>query len=210
MKLLVLIISLFVFSVSLAQENQQVDVKSQKVAVSAEDIKMIEKYLNDITTLAAPFVQEDSNGGKVSGTFYLQRPGRLRWDYSPPTPILIVAKGSLVAYYDKELDEVSHISLDDTLAGFLTRQKISFGDDGVKITGFEKKNGEILITISQDKKEDQGNLTMVFSENSMDMTRMEVIDSIGKSTVVRFQTLIYNKPLEKELFVLPRVKAKLR
>ncbi len=114
-------------------------------AVNSQDIQKIEQYLNNITTLTAPFEQEDSTGGKASGIFYLARPGRLRWDYEPPTPILIVAKGSLVAYYDKELDEVSHVSLDDTLAGFLTRKNISFGDDGVKIAGFEKKNGEILI-----------------------------------------------------------------
>ncbi len=51
---------------------------------------------------------------------------------------------------------------------------------------------------------------MVFSDTDIKLMRMEVNDSIGKTTIVRFKTLVYNKPLEKELFVLPRVKAKLR
>ncbi len=182
------------------------NVKDSKSA----DIARIEKYLNDITTLTAPFTQEDSDGGKASGTFYLERPGKLRWDYTPPTPILIVARGSRVAYYDKELDEVSNVSLDDTLAGFLTRERISFGDKGVKVTSFAKDNGEIRVAIAQNKKEDQGTLTMVFSDANMDLLRMEVLDSIGKNTVVHFSNLVYNAPIQKELFVLPRTKKKLR
>ena len=200
-----IVLSCFLLSSQVsAQEKQKVAPKN--LSANSEEIQKIEKYLNEITTLIAPFEQEDSAGGKATGTFYLARPGRLRWDYQPPTPILIVAKGSLVAYYDKELNEVSHISLDDTLAGFLTRQKISFGDDGVKILDFEKKSGETSITISQEKKEEQGNLTMFFNSTTMDLVRMEVIDSIGKTTIVRFHTPVYGKPLDKELFALPRVK----
>lgn len=208
MKYLVLILSLLLSSAAVAKEVKEAP--AAKVQANSEDIQKIEKYLNDIGTLTAPFIQEDSEGGMAEGTFYLSRPGRLRWDYAPPTPILIVAKGSLVAYYDKELDEVSHVSLDDTLAGFLTRQKISFGDDGVKIIGFEKNNGEIRVTIAQNKKEDQGSLKMVFKDSNLDLIRLEVTDSIGKNTIVRFSTLVYNKPIDKELFVLPRVKTKLR
>jgi hypothetical protein len=172
------------------------------------DIQKIEKYLNGITTLVAPFEQEDSSGGVASGIFYLERPGRLRWDYEPPTPILIVAKGSLVAYYDKEMDEVSHVSLDDTLAGFLTRKNISFGENGVKITDFDKSNGEISISITQEKKEEQGRLTMFFTEKNMDLVRMEVVDSIGKKTIISFQNPVYGKPIDKELFALPRTRPK--
>jgi len=206
MKILVVILSLFLSYSAIAQEA----VPDKNIAAHRADIEKIEKYLNDITTFVAPFEQEDSNGGRASGTFYLQRPGRLRWDYEESTPILIVAKGSLVAYYDKELDEVSHVSLDDTLAGFLTRAKISFGDNGVKITNFEKKQGEIQITITQDKKEEQGNLTMFFNEKKIDLVRMEVIDSIGKKTTVSFSSPVYGKPIDKELFALPHTKPKKR
>jgi len=206
MKILALILSLFISFSATAQEA----VDDKNISAHSGDIERIEKYLNDITTMVAAFEQEDSSGGRASGTFYLQRPGRLRWDYAPPTPILIVAKGSLVAYYDKELEEVSHVSLDDTLAGFLTRPKISFGDNGVKITKFVKKKGEIEITITQEKKEEQGNLTMFFSDKNIDLLRMEVIDSIGKKTIVSFQIPVYGKPIDKELFALPRANTKKR
>jgi len=80
----------------------------------------------------------------------------------------------------------------------------------VKVTSFAKDNGEIRVAIAQNKKEDQGTLTMVFSDANMDLLRMEVLDSIGKNTVVHFSNLVYNAPIQKELFVLPRTKKKLR
>lgn len=210
MRFLAVIFCIVMAFPAFAAVDKKVEQKKQNVESHSADIQKIEQYLNGITTLAAPFIQEDSEGTKAEGMFYLSRPGKLRWDYYPPTPILIVAKGSLVAYYDKELDEVSHVSLDDTLAGFLTRPKISFGDDGVKVLNFEKKTGEIRITISQNNKEEQGNLTMIFDEKVKDLVRMEVIDSIGKTTIVQFQAMVYNKELDKDLFVLPRVKTKKR
>lgn len=210
MKIFLVLLCLFTSIPALATGTGKTVPQNQFLATNSADIDKIEQYLNNINTLTAPFEQEDSTGGRAEGMFYLSRPGKLRWDYYPPTPILIVAKGSLVAYYDKELDEVSHVSLDNTMAGFLTRSKISFGDDGVKILGFEKDNGQIRITISQNKKEEQGNLTMVFDEKNTELLRMEVVDSIGKTTIVRFQTAVYNKPIDKSLFSLPMVKQRKR
>jgi len=211
MRLLIFITAIIIAFSAVAQNKPQgKNEVSNIVDANSADIRKIEKYLNSITTLATPFNQENSDGERASGMFYLARPGRLRWDYAPPTPILIVAKGSLVAYYDKELDEVSHISIDDTLAGLLTRKEISFGKDGVNLIDFKKENNEMQITVSQNDKEEQGNLTMVFSEGNIKLLRMEVVDSIGKTTSVAFDTLVYNKPLDKKLFALPRVQTKLR
>lgn len=185
-------------------------VNAKAALQGAEDIAKIEGYLNGITTLVAPFEQEDSAGAVAKGTFYLERPGRLKWDYDPPTPILIVAKGSLVAYYDRELDQLSHVSVDDTLAGILTRPKIDLNGNGVEVSDFHKDNKEIKVTLLQKDKEEQGSLTMVFKAGSLDLLRMEVVDAIGKKTVVRFLNLTYNTSLGKEVFAFPRVKSNRR
>jgi outer membrane lipoprotein-sorting protein len=211
MRIFVVVLSLFVALSGHALEAAAQEAAPDKnITAHSADIKKIEKYLNGITTLVMSFEQEDSEGGRASGNFYLQRPGHLRWDYDPPAPILIVAKGSMVAYYDKELNEVSHISLDDTMAGFLTRQRISFGDEGVKITAFEKGKNTAILTIMQDKKEDQGSLTMHFKGENMDLVRMEVVDSIGKKTIVQFGAPEYGKAIDKELFALPRKQSRKR
>jgi outer membrane lipoprotein-sorting protein len=178
----------------------------EEITIYKNDIKRIEDYLNHITTMIAVFRQEDSEGKKSDGTFYLSRPGKLRWQYNPPTPILIIAKGSLLTYYDSELDQVSHVGLEDSLSGFLTRQVISFEDDDIEIVSFKKAKGEISITISQKAKEGEGQLTLAFEAQKPELTRMEIVDAIGKTTTVYFDTIVYDKPLDKDLFVLTKIR----
>jgi outer membrane lipoprotein-sorting protein len=177
-----------------------------QIEIYKNDISRIEQYLNGIKTFVSPFSQEDSAGKKSDGTFYLSRPGKLRWEYSPPTPILIIAKGSLLTYYDSELDEVSHVGLEDSLSGFLTRDVISFSDEDIEILKFTKEKGDMNVTIAQKGKEEEGALTLTFDANKVELKQMTIVDSIGKETRVWFDSPVYDKPLDKALFTLPKVK----
>lgn len=202
-----LLINLISYSFSYAEAPSSVPTK-EEVAVYQSDIKRIEDYLNGITTLVSTFSQEDSEGKKADGTFYLSRPGKLRWQYNPPTPILIIAKGSLLTYYDSELDQVSHVGLEDSLSGFLTRQVISFNDKDIEVVSFNKAKGMMSITITQKEKQGEGQLTLVFDAKKPELARMEIVDAIGKTTVVSFDTIVYGKSLDKDLFVLPKFRKK--
>jgi outer membrane lipoprotein-sorting protein len=195
-------ITLINSSFSLAEDVAKTPTKAE-IAIYKNDIKRIEDYLNSINTMVSTFAQEDSEGKKTDGTFYLSRPGKLRWQYNPPTPILIIAKGSLLTYYDSELNQVSHVGLEDSLSGFLTRKVISFEDDDVEIVSFNKSKGEMSITITQKNKEGEGQLTLAFDAQKPELTRMEVVDAIGKTTLVSFSSNVYDKPLDNSLFVLP-------
>src|SRR3546814_8770255 len=66
-------------------------------------------YLNDIKTLQGRFVQTSSNGAYAEGAVYLDRPGHMRFDYDPPTPVLIIANGLSLLYYDEELKEATFL-----------------------------------------------------------------------------------------------------
>ena len=58
------------------------------------EIKRIERYLNDITTLKTSFIQISSNGERLDGDIIISRPGRMRLQYEPSSPVLLVANGS--------------------------------------------------------------------------------------------------------------------
>ncbi len=58
------------------------------------DIARVEEYLNSIRTLRARFIQLTQTGGRSQGTFYLSRPGRLRLEYDPPVPTILIANGA--------------------------------------------------------------------------------------------------------------------
>src|SRR5690349_20701848 len=76
------------------------------VALTAEqqsELQKITDFLNGIRTMTARFTQYSENGGVAEGQLYVERPGRMRFEYDPPTPILLVADGNFVIYFDKSL-----------------------------------------------------------------------------------------------------------
>ena len=63
----------------------------------------VSSYLSSLQTLVGNFVQVGPDGSKTKGDFYIQKPGRVRYEYDEPTQIAIVADGSSLAVRDKKL-----------------------------------------------------------------------------------------------------------
>jgi outer membrane lipoprotein carrier protein len=81
----------------------------------------VEKYLAGLATWSADFTQTIDDGhGKVlrsaAGKFYLERPGKFRWDYVEPSEQLVLADGKQIWFYDKDLEQANVRDMDSTLA----------------------------------------------------------------------------------------------
>lgn len=175
-------------------------VYSSSVYADDDTLQRIEVYLNSLTTITADFTQAAPDGSIATGRFYLQRPGKMRWEYDPPTPILMVSNGSTITYFDRELAQISHISLDSTLAGFLARPVIAFSGD-VTIDSLTNEAGAVRVTVHQTEKTDEGNLTLEFSDKPLVIRSLIVKDSAGQITQVAFQDAHFGQPIDQELFV---------
>lgn len=174
---------------------------SSSARENEEDLKRIEAYLNGITTLVSDFTQVAPDGSLTGGKFFLKRPGKMRWQYDPPTPVLMVASGSQLTYYDYELEQISHIPIDSTLASFLARESISLSDNFVTISDFQKTPGMLRLTLSQASKPEAGHLTLTFSDAPLQLRNMEVMDSQGQSTTVALNNAQFGIPLDNKLFI---------
>ena len=84
----------------------------------------IEAYFNGVRTMRARFLQSASTGQVAEGTVALQRPGRMRIEYDPPVPVLIVADGTWLIYHDRGLNQISYLPLGSTPA--MTRRRTNF------------------------------------------------------------------------------------
>lgn len=166
-----------------------------------EDIARVEQYLSGINTIVADFSQVSTDGSLSKGKFFLKRPGKMRWQYSPPTPILIVSDGKAVTYYDAQLDQVSYIGVDDTLAGFLAQKDIRLDSKTTKMTSFEAGPGVIRVTMVQRKKPDDGKLTLEFSDKPLELRKMIVADATGHVATVQLQNAKYGPELSDKLFL---------
>lgn len=169
-------------------------------ADKAADVARIEQYLSGLTTLVADFNQVDANGGLAEGKFYLKRPGKMRWQYTPPTPILLVSDGKVITYYDAELDQVNYVPVDDTLAGFLARKTIKLNEGATKLTKFEDADGVIRATIIQTEKPTEGSLTLEFSDKPLQLRQMEITDATGQKTRIQLQNAQFGQELPNSLF----------
>lgn len=180
-----------------------------QLAPHQKTIDRVQEYLSALTTIAADFTQTAPDGAMATGTFYLQRPGMMRWQYNPPTPILMVADGHQLVYYDYDLKQVSYFSLDSTVVSFLAQKKIDFiGKVGIK--EFEEKNGAIRITLAQRAKPDEGQLMLEFSDKPLLIRNMVVTDATKQITTVSLNNARFGVTLDKELFVFNDPREKMR
>jgi len=147
------------------------------------DVQRVEQYLNGIHSLAAHFQQFAQDGGTAGGRVYVARPGRMRFEYEAPSPILLLADGTWVVYIDNQLKQVSYLPIGSTPAWFLLRDNISLAD-GVTITKFERGPGVIRISLVENKSPENGQLTLTFADKPLELRQWTIVDQQGKSTTV--------------------------
>lgn len=163
------------------------------------ELQRIAAYLNNIRTMTARFQQIANNGGVSGGHMWVARPGRMRFEYDPPTPITLLADSASVYYWDKQLNQTSKYELRQTPAWFFLRDPISFGQD-VVVTRFERLGGTVRVTVVESAQPDAGSLTLDFTENPVTLRQWTVIDQQGKRTVVSLGDLQYGMVLDPKLF----------
>jgi outer membrane lipoprotein-sorting protein len=163
-------------------------------------LKRVQEYLNGIKTLQSRFQQFTQDGGVSAGTIYLQRPGRMRIVYDDPVPVLIVCTSDTVYYWDKKLDQVSQIGIRDTPAWFLLRPEIKLTGD-VTVTGLQRAPGALRIAMTETKQADIGTLTLVLSENPLELKQWTVVDAQQKPITVTLDDPHYGIQLSPLLFM---------
>lgn len=150
--------------------------------VQDPEIKKAEAYLQNLHTAQADFIQTSSLGSRLSGKFYLNRPGKLRFDYNEVKDF-IVADGVFVYFYDSQLGSQSNAPIGQTLADFLLREDLSLSGDLI-VTKLFKKDGQVVITVVQKDDTAAGQVELFFTEIPYALSRWRVTDAQGEITEV--------------------------
>ena len=172
----------------------------------------LQVFLSQLQTLQADFQQVllDEKGeaqDETSGQVYLSRPGRFRWDYKLPHPQVIVADGDRVWLHDVELSQVTvraqATALADTPAALLS--SVAPVEDSFKITeSGEREDGSVwlLLTPLAGDAGSTGNFDGILVGFSAEgeLQAMELKDSFGQTTRIRFSAIERNPELDDELF----------
>jgi outer membrane lipoprotein-sorting protein len=163
------------------------------------DLQRIAAYLGDIRTMYAKFRQVAAGGGVATGQLWMARPGRMRFEYDPPSAILLLADMFYVYYVDKELVQMSKVGLKSTPAWLLLRDPITFTD--LIVTRFERGANTLRLTVVEKTEPDNGSLTMVFSDNPLALQQWSIVDQQRKTTTVSLYDERFGMALDPKLFV---------
>lgn len=143
----------------------------------------IEAYLNGLTTLRARFLQVAQNGATAEGTALISRPGRMRFDYDPPEPVLLVASAGQVLMYDRELKQPTTMPVSSTPLGLLLRERIALSGD-ITVSAMGRQGGFLTVTLHRTGAPAEGRLTLMFAENPLELRQWSVVDAQGRETRV--------------------------
>jgi outer membrane lipoprotein-sorting protein len=163
------------------------------------DETRIEAYLNSLTTLKAHFLQVAPDGQISQGTVWLDRPGRMRFQYDPPAPFLLVASHGLLVFHDSSLAQTSNIPLSRTPLGILLSERASLSGD-VSVTGIQRLPGQIQLSLVRTGSPGDGTLTLVFADNPLALRQWTVLDAQGKETRVTLYNVELGGKPDPKLF----------
>jgi outer membrane lipoprotein-sorting protein len=177
------------------------------MALSAQDkadIGRIEAYLNGLTSLKAHFMQVAQDGGISQGTAWLERPGRMRFQYDPPAPFVLVAGHGVLTFHDSSLDQTSNIGLDRTPLGILLADHVALSG-AVTVTGLQRLPGQVQVTLVRTDSPGDGALTLIFADPPLTLRQWTVVDAQRRETHVTLYNVQTGGRFDPQLFeqVLP-------
>ena len=162
-------------------------------------IIQVESYLNSIKTLSARFLQVDSDGNVTNGQLYLRRPGRLRFEYDDPSPLLIVADGIWLILHDRELGQVSRYPLYGAPLGALVDEPANLREK-VEVVRVEQGLGGLRIMVVDRANPDEGWIDITFTEPPLLLRQWKVRDAQGGTIELSLTDIRVNQKLDPNLF----------
>lgn len=164
------------------------------------DLNKIENYLNNINTLEASFVQMSSNGGSAEGKIFIEKPSKIRMEYTAPDHLLIVGNGEYIIYNDKELDQITNIDYKDIPATMILSNKIKFDGKNLKVTDFYKDGGQTSVTVEMPKSPGVKPITLIFDNSPFRLKQWKVIDQQNIEVTISLFDAEQDKKLSENLF----------
>ncbi|HVE04419.1 MAG TPA: outer-membrane lipoprotein carrier protein LolA [Rhizomicrobium sp.] len=162
----------------------------------------ISARLNELATVKGEFTQINPDGSTSEGTFFISKPGKMRFEYKPPTPTLIVADGKTVAVANTKLNTVDRYPLSETPLGLVLGNEVDLKND-TAVVDVEHQQGSIVVGARTNANMSRANISLVFSDPGYELRQWTVIDNQGLTTTVALRDLVAGAPLSPSLFLLP-------
>ena len=163
------------------------------------DLQRVETYLNSVRTLRSRFTQVAPNGGISGGQAWLWRPGRLRFQYDPPSPFLLVGGSGLLVFHDAQLKQTSNIPLNTTPLGILLQDNLRLSGE-ITVTRIARAPGQLQVSVVRTRSPQDGTLTLFFADAPLALRQWTVLDAQRQETRVTLSNIELGGTFDTKLF----------
>ena len=165
----------------------------------AQALVQANRTLNAVTRLQGRFVQNSPDGSRATGIFYLQRPGKLRFEYNPPATLLIISDGTTVATHDSALRTTDRTPLRNTPLNLVLRGSVNLERDA-NVTRVARQGDWLFVNVRDRNGLADGQLTLWFNGPNADLRAWDVVDATGARTRVTLNGLSTPAAFDPGLF----------
>jgi outer membrane lipoprotein-sorting protein len=170
-------------------------------AERATAIALANRTLNAVQRLQGRFVQTSPDGSRAGGLIYLQRPGKLRFQYDPPATLLIVSDGNVVALRDTELRTTERTTLRSTPLNLILGARIDL-ERNARILRVSRSGSWLMITARDRSGQTDGQITLHFFGDAAELRSWDIVDATGARTRITLSELTQPASLDRRLFRL--------
>lgn len=165
------------------------------------DLARIDASMNATHSFQGDFIQVAPTGVVSRGKIWLQRPGKVRFEYDAPNPLLIVSDGVTLVQNDRQLETFDRVPLSATPLNYFLKENINLTND-TEVTALQKLPGQWLVTARDGSGQQQGSMTMVFDSETLALQTWVITDDFGGATRVQLSNLNYNGSIDPRVFIL--------
>ena len=162
-------------------------------------IEQVSAYLSGISTLSGDFVQTAPDGNVTEGRFFIEKPGRMRFEYAPPAQLQVISDGLWVAVQDKKLKTTEKYPLVTTPLKMILSEDVNLMRD-TKILAVYPETELVTVSIEERVGEAPGTLTLMFDPVENRLMRWTVTDVQGLDTTVALENTVAGEPIDPMMF----------
>lgn len=164
------------------------------------DVTAVNQYLVGLQSATGRFRQENPNGSVQTGTFWLQKPGRIRFEYDTPKGAMVIADGTWVGVFDPKSNRgPTRYPLSKTPLSILLRDNVSLREPGMVLGATEDADG-IHITVVDPRAPQEGRMVMTFSDAPITLQAWEITTKTGQRTRVVLSDMTTGGSFARTLF----------
>jgi outer membrane lipoprotein-sorting protein len=169
----------------------------------AAAVQQISTFLNSYRNLQGDFTQVGPKGNVSKGVFFIAKPGKMRFEYAPPNPMIIVSDGSWVTIKNRAKNKFDEYPLSQTPLRLVVADKVNLLKE-TEIVNIEQNDGLTAVTFEDRKNTVPGQLVLVYDEKRQALQQWIIIDGKGRRTTVSLDNLDTGASADPKLFKIER------